>query len=166
VHAGVVARPLPGASRRPSVVLGELPAGTYELYVRPDGPVRLRLTVTGGAVAEADWPGRLSPGDGRAVPPGRPSPHRQRSLACWQAMTDDLLARHRAVLPNWMTLYYEQPLEIVGGSGRRLRGGDGRTTSTSSPASSRTCSATTCRRCAPRSTGCSTAASCTPRRST
>jgi 4-aminobutyrate aminotransferase len=25
-----------------------------------------------------------------------------------------------------MTLYYEQPLEIVGGSGRRLRGGDGR----------------------------------------
>jgi 4-aminobutyrate aminotransferase len=44
-------------------------------------------------------------------------------LAC---MTDDLLARHRAVLPSWMTLYYEQPLEIVGGSGRRLRGGDGK----------------------------------------
>jgi 4-aminobutyrate aminotransferase len=41
-------------------------------------------------------------------------------------MTDDLLARHRAVLPNWMTLYYEQPLEIVGGSGRRLRGADGK----------------------------------------
>src|SRR5690242_21409812 len=41
-------------------------------------------------------------------------------------MTDDLLARHRAVLPNWMTLYYEQPLEIVGGSGRRLRGAQGR----------------------------------------
>ena len=56
VHAGVVARPLPGGGRMPSVVLGELPAGTYELYVRPDGPVRLRLTVTGGAVAEAAWP--------------------------------------------------------------------------------------------------------------
>jgi 4-aminobutyrate aminotransferase len=41
-------------------------------------------------------------------------------------MTDDLLARHRAVLPSWLTLYYEQPLEIVGGSGRRLRGGDGK----------------------------------------
>ena len=41
-------------------------------------------------------------------------------------MTDDLLARHRAVLPNGMTLYYEQPLEIVGGSGRRLRCGDGK----------------------------------------
>ena len=41
-------------------------------------------------------------------------------------MTDDLLARHRAVLPSWLTLYYDQPLEIVGGSGRRLRGGDGR----------------------------------------
>jgi hypothetical protein len=25
-------------------------------------------------------------------------------------MTDDLLARHRAVLPSWLTLYYEQPL--------------------------------------------------------
>ena len=56
VHAGVVARPLPGGEPRPSVVLGELPAGTYELCVRPDGPVRLRLTVTGGAVAEAAWP--------------------------------------------------------------------------------------------------------------
>ena len=56
MHAGVVARPLPGGGRRPSVVLGELRAGTYELYVRPDGPVRLRLTVTGGAVAEAAWP--------------------------------------------------------------------------------------------------------------
>jgi hypothetical protein len=57
VHAGVVARPLPGGGPRPSVVLGELPAGTYELYLRPGGPVRLRLTVTGGAVAEAAWPG-------------------------------------------------------------------------------------------------------------
>ena len=56
VHAGVVARPLPGGERLASVVLGELPAGTYELYVRPDGPVRLRLTVTGGAVAEAAVP--------------------------------------------------------------------------------------------------------------
>jgi hypothetical protein len=56
VHAGVIARPLPGGDRLPSVVLGELPAGTYELHVRPDGPVRLRLTVTGGAVAEAAWP--------------------------------------------------------------------------------------------------------------
>ena len=41
-------------------------------------------------------------------------------------MTDDLLARHRAVLPSWLTLYYDQPLEIVGGSGRRLKGGDGK----------------------------------------
>jgi hypothetical protein len=57
VHAGVVARPLPGGQPQPSVVLGELPAGRYELYVRPDGPVRLRLTVTGGAVADAVWPG-------------------------------------------------------------------------------------------------------------
>ncbi|GAA4992054.1 aspartate aminotransferase family protein [Actinopolymorpha pittospori] len=44
-------------------------------------------------------------------------------------MTDrdtDLHARHRAVMPNWQALYYDQPLEIVSGEGRRLTGGDGR----------------------------------------
>ena len=39
---------------------------------------------------------------------------------------DDLLSRHRAVLPSWLTLYYEEPLEIVGGSGRHVVGSDGR----------------------------------------
>src|SRR3954468_20879123 len=43
-------------------------------------------------------------------------------------MTDDLLARHRAVLPAWMPLYYaDEPLEIVSGSGRRVPAADGRT---------------------------------------
>jgi 4-aminobutyrate aminotransferase len=37
----------------------------------------------------------------------------------------DLLARHRAVLPNWVALYYEQPIEIVRGSGRRVQDADG-----------------------------------------
>src|SRR4051794_21132758 len=44
-------------------------------------------------------------------------------------MTDrdtDLHVRHRAVMPNWQALYYDQPLEIVSGEGRRLTGGDGR----------------------------------------
>ncbi len=41
--------------------------------------------------------------------------------------TDDLLARHKAVLPSWMMLYYDQPLEIVSGSGRRVVASDGRT---------------------------------------
>ena len=41
-------------------------------------------------------------------------------------MTDDLLARHKKVLPSWLALYYEKPLEIVGGSGRRVTGDDGR----------------------------------------
>lgn len=39
----------------------------------------------------------------------------------------DLLARHRAVMPSWMSLYYDEPLSITGGSGRRVTGGDGRT---------------------------------------
>jgi 4-aminobutyrate aminotransferase len=40
-------------------------------------------------------------------------------------VSDDLLARHRAVLPNWVTLYYDQPIEIARGSGRRLWDADG-----------------------------------------
>ena len=41
-------------------------------------------------------------------------------------MTDDLAARHHAVLPNWLTLYYDEPIEIVRGEGRRVVDGDGR----------------------------------------
>ena len=40
--------------------------------------------------------------------------------------TDDLLARHKAVLPSWMPLYYEEPIELVAGSGRRVTDSAGR----------------------------------------
>ncbi|AVT32192.1 aspartate aminotransferase family protein [Plantactinospora sp. BC1] len=40
--------------------------------------------------------------------------------------TDDLLARHRAVMPSWMPLYYAEPIEIVAGSGRRVTDAQGR----------------------------------------
>jgi hypothetical protein len=39
-----------------SAVFAELETGSYELYERPAGPVRLTATVTGGRVAYADWP--------------------------------------------------------------------------------------------------------------
>lgn len=39
----------------------------------------------------------------------------------------ELWERHRAVMPSWLSLYYEEPLEIVQGSGRRVTGADGRT---------------------------------------
>ncbi|MER5456087.1 aspartate aminotransferase family protein [Micromonospora sp. NPDC002389] len=42
-------------------------------------------------------------------------------------MTDDLLARHRAVLPSWMPLYYAEPIELVSGEGRRVTDAQGRT---------------------------------------
>jgi 4-aminobutyrate aminotransferase len=32
-------------------------------------------------------------------------------------VNDDLLLRHRAVMPAWQSLYYEQPLELVAGQG-------------------------------------------------
>ncbi len=41
-------------------------------------------------------------------------------------MTSDLEKRHRAVLPKWLTLFYEEPIEIVRGRGRRVVDSDGR----------------------------------------
>ncbi len=38
----------------------------------------------------------------------------------------ELLARHHAVMPSWLALYYEKPLEIVSGSGRRVIDADGK----------------------------------------
>jgi 4-aminobutyrate aminotransferase len=40
--------------------------------------------------------------------------------------TDDLFARHKAVLPAWMPIYYDEPIEIVSGSGRRVTDAQGR----------------------------------------
>jgi 4-aminobutyrate aminotransferase len=37
----------------------------------------------------------------------------------------DLLARHRAVLPNWVALYYDHPIEIVSGKGCRVTDAEG-----------------------------------------
>jgi 4-aminobutyrate aminotransferase len=39
----------------------------------------------------------------------------------------ELLERHRAVLPNWMGLYYASPLELVSGSGSHVTDASGRT---------------------------------------
>jgi 4-aminobutyrate aminotransferase len=43
-------------------------------------------------------------------------------------MTDDLLARHHAVMPSWMPIYYgDEAIEIVSGSGCRVTDAQGRT---------------------------------------
>ena len=39
---------------------------------------------------------------------------------------ETLLARHRRVLPNWLALYYEHPIALVDGEGRRVRDSEGR----------------------------------------
>lgn len=41
-------------------------------------------------------------------------------------MSDDLLVRHRAVMPRWLSLYYDQPIELVDGKGCRVIDSDGR----------------------------------------
>lgn len=55
-HVAVVPRPVPGGGHVHSAVFAALPAGTYELYERPAGPVRLTAEVHGGAVTDAVWP--------------------------------------------------------------------------------------------------------------
>ena len=42
-------------------------------------------------------------------------------------MSDDLVTRHRAVMPNWLALYYKEPIEIVGAEGRRVTDSEGKT---------------------------------------
>lgn len=37
----------------------------------------------------------------------------------------DLLARHQAVLPSWLALYYEEPISLVRGDGRRVWDAEG-----------------------------------------
>lgn len=37
-----------------------------------------------------------------------------------------LLERHRNVMPSWLSLYYDEPIELVRGEGRRVWDGDGR----------------------------------------
>ncbi|MFI7007649.1 aspartate aminotransferase family protein [Streptomyces sp. NPDC050145] len=41
-------------------------------------------------------------------------------------MTPDLHARHRAVLPDWLALYYDRPIEITHGEGRQVWDADGK----------------------------------------
>lgn len=38
---------------------------------------------------------------------------------------EELLARHRAVLPSWLALYYDPPIELVDGHGRHVVDGEG-----------------------------------------
>lgn len=37
----------------------------------------------------------------------------------------ELLSRHRAVMPSWLATYYDEPIEIVSGSGCRVVDGEG-----------------------------------------
>lgn len=54
-HVAVVGRPV-GDKVVHALVYPELVAGTYDLYIRPDGPVRLTATVHGGEVTDCVWP--------------------------------------------------------------------------------------------------------------
>lgn len=55
-HVAVVGRPLPDGSTSHSLVYPDLVEGSYDLYVRPDGPIRLTAVVRGGEVTYEQWP--------------------------------------------------------------------------------------------------------------
>ncbi len=49
--------------------------------------------------------------------------HEETGLA--KSVHADLLKRHKAVLPNWIALYYEHPISLVDGDGRRVIDAEG-----------------------------------------
>lgn len=54
-HVAVLARPV-GSGVAYSAVFPALTAGRYDLYRKPDGPVRLTASVIGAQVSEVHWP--------------------------------------------------------------------------------------------------------------
>ena len=54
-HVAVLPRPI-GNTVAYSAVFPALSAGDYELYRKPDGPVRLTASVMGAQVSEVRWP--------------------------------------------------------------------------------------------------------------
>jgi len=59
-----VARPVPDGTVTHSLVFDSVPAGRYDLYVRPSGPVPLTATVRGGEVTQLQWPAESEPDTG------------------------------------------------------------------------------------------------------
>ncbi|MFI5694039.1 hypothetical protein ACIA58_19490 [Kribbella sp. NPDC051586] len=55
-HVAVVPRPSAEGQIIHSAVFSDVPEGRYDLYVMPDGPVRLTVDVRSGEVTEASWP--------------------------------------------------------------------------------------------------------------
>ena len=43
-----------------------------------------------------------------------------------EELAEELLARHRGVMPDWLSLYYEEPIELTHGDGCRVWDGEGR----------------------------------------
>ena len=54
-HVAVLARPDRDRTTY-SAVFPDLAAGTYDLNLKPDGPIRLHASITGGEVSYLTWP--------------------------------------------------------------------------------------------------------------
>ena len=59
--------------------------------------------------------------------PAARGPARDAACDAGQCAHAELLARHGRVMPKWLSLYYDQPVELVSGEGCRVTDGEGRT---------------------------------------
>jgi 4-aminobutyrate aminotransferase len=102
--------------------------GLHNLNARP---TRMGARLPGGMRVQAGLWARRTDVRRRTRSAPRQSRATQKAWCCNGVMTpmsphEELLSRHRAVMPSWLTLYYDQPLELVRGEGRHVIDGEGR----------------------------------------
>ncbi len=110
----------------------------HQLLRRPARPVRRRGRQRQGGGTPRPGP-RLRPDQGGPRPVGllpRPPPRRLRRTRTAVTNPIPLHSRHAAVLPDWLALYYDRPIELTHGEGRHVWDATATATSTSSAASS------------------------------
>src|SRR4051794_10519072 len=95
------------------------PSGEVRWRARP--PPGGRCVKAAAAAPDSMLLAWAAPGCERAT---RAAIHAEQGMI--EMTSEDLLARHRAVLPAWMPIYYDEPMEIVSGSGRRVTDATGR----------------------------------------
>lgn len=99
----------------------------HQLLRRPARPVRRRGRQRQGGGTPRPGP-RLRPDQGGPRPVGllpRPPPRRLRRTRTAVTNPIPLHSRHAAVLPDWLALYYDRPIELTHGEGRHVWDADG-----------------------------------------
>src|SRR5690606_27663466 len=118
--ADSVVRPRRGARSPRLLPFAPEPRRSQRSPCRSGGPDGTAVSVDPGA---GNPPSFYLVGRGRSLPPSA------RSTTRWMEMTShaELLRRHQVVMPSWLALYYEDPIALVDGDGRRVTDAEGTT---------------------------------------